>query len=222
MRKTLATAVLGLAGFLGAAARSTGVPAPSPTTHPPPPSTTTPQPAPPTTPNGPQPSTRSPGYRRYRGGKWRAHRAGWRRQAGHLGELRPEHGVEPARRQPPTTASCDITHSDGSVGQTVTITFDSRGNPIADSTNVGTELLQPTGGRRRFVLRCVCSRRALKAAPSLGPKAFGQRVGPGEIPCRVGGSPRRHRPSRHAGRGALHLPERMLTRCAMTRWSPTW
>jgi hypothetical protein len=47
----------------------------------------------------------------------------------------------------PTSASCDITYSDGSVWQqTVTITFDDQGNPVADSTNVGTELSQPTGG----------------------------------------------------------------------------
>jgi hypothetical protein len=47
----------------------------------------------------------------------------------------------------PTSASCDITYSDGSIWQqTVTITFDSQGNPVADSTNAGTELVQPAGG----------------------------------------------------------------------------
>lgn len=41
----------------------------------------------------------------------------------------------------PTSASCDITYSDGSVWQqTVTITFDNQGDPVADSTNAGTEL----------------------------------------------------------------------------------
>jgi hypothetical protein len=46
----------------------------------------------------------------------------------------------------PTSASCDITYSDGAVWQqTVTITFDSQGNPVADSTNAGTELSQPAG-----------------------------------------------------------------------------
>jgi hypothetical protein len=46
----------------------------------------------------------------------------------------------------PTSGSCEITYSDGSVWQqTVTITFDSQGNLVADSTNVGTELSQPAG-----------------------------------------------------------------------------
>ena len=47
----------------------------------------------------------------------------------------------------PTSASCDITYLDGSIWQqTVTITFDNQGNPVDASTNVGTELSQPTGG----------------------------------------------------------------------------
>ena len=45
----------------------------------------------------------------------------------------------------PTSASCAITYSDGSVWQqTVTITYDGQGNPVAASTNVGIELSQPT------------------------------------------------------------------------------
>jgi cytoskeletal protein RodZ len=45
----------------------------------------------------------------------------------------------------PTSASCAITYSDGSVWQqTVTITYDSQGHPVASSTNVGIELSQPT------------------------------------------------------------------------------
>jgi cytoskeletal protein RodZ len=45
----------------------------------------------------------------------------------------------------PTSASCAITYSDGSVWQqTVTITYDSQGNPVASSTNAGIELSQPT------------------------------------------------------------------------------
>jgi YD repeat-containing protein len=41
----------------------------------------------------------------------------------------------------PTTASCDITYSDGSVWQqTVTITYDNQGNPVSVSTNDGIEL----------------------------------------------------------------------------------
>jgi hypothetical protein len=46
----------------------------------------------------------------------------------------------------PVSASCGINYSDGSVWrQTVTVTFDGHGRPIADRTNLGTELLQPTG-----------------------------------------------------------------------------
>jgi hypothetical protein len=45
------------------------------------------------------------------------------------------------------SASCGISYSDGSVWrQKVTVTFDRHGNPVADWTDVGTELLPPTGG----------------------------------------------------------------------------
>jgi hypothetical protein len=45
------------------------------------------------------------------------------------------------------SASCGINYSDGSVWrQTVTVTFDGHGRPVADRTNLGTELLQPAGG----------------------------------------------------------------------------
>ena len=41
----------------------------------------------------------------------------------------------------PTTASCDITYSDGSTWQqTVTVTYDNEGNPATVSTNDGIEL----------------------------------------------------------------------------------
>jgi hypothetical protein len=47
----------------------------------------------------------------------------------------------------PTSVSCATTYSDGSVWQqTVTITVDGQVNPVADSTNVSTGLLQPAGG----------------------------------------------------------------------------
>jgi hypothetical protein len=47
----------------------------------------------------------------------------------------------------PTSASCGISYADGSVWrQTVTVTFDSGRKPVADWTNLGTELLLPTGG----------------------------------------------------------------------------
>ncbi len=47
-----------------------------------------------------------------------------------------------------TSASCGINYSDGSVWkQKVAVTFDSHGNPVADSANLGTEVLQPTDGQ---------------------------------------------------------------------------
>jgi hypothetical protein len=47
----------------------------------------------------------------------------------------------------PVSASCGISYSDGSVWrQTVTVTFDSHSSPVADWTNLGTEVLPPTGG----------------------------------------------------------------------------
>ncbi len=47
----------------------------------------------------------------------------------------------------PTSASCGISYADGSVWrQTVTVTFDSKGQPVADWANLGAELLLPTAG----------------------------------------------------------------------------
>ena len=47
----------------------------------------------------------------------------------------------------PVSASCGISYSDGSVWrQTVTVTFDGLGRPVADRASLGTELVQPTGG----------------------------------------------------------------------------
>lgn len=47
----------------------------------------------------------------------------------------------------PVSASCGISYSDGSVWrQTVTVTFDSHGSPVADWASLGTEVLPPTGG----------------------------------------------------------------------------
>ena len=47
----------------------------------------------------------------------------------------------------PVSASCGISYSDGSVWrQTVTVTFDSHGSPVADWANLGAELVSPAGG----------------------------------------------------------------------------
>lgn len=44
------------------------------------------------------------------------------------------------------SASCGINYSDGSVWrQTATVIFDGHGHPVADGTNLGTEVLPPTG-----------------------------------------------------------------------------
>jgi len=46
-----------------------------------------------------------------------------------------------------TSVSCGISYADGSVWrQTVTVTFGREGKPVADWTSLGTELLPPTGG----------------------------------------------------------------------------
>jgi len=46
-----------------------------------------------------------------------------------------------------TSVSCGINYSDGSVWkQTVTVTFDSHGHPVADSATLGTEVLPPADG----------------------------------------------------------------------------
>jgi hypothetical protein len=45
------------------------------------------------------------------------------------------------------SASCGIRYSDGSVWrQTVTVTSDGHGIPVSDGANLGTEVLPPTGG----------------------------------------------------------------------------
>jgi hypothetical protein len=47
----------------------------------------------------------------------------------------------------PVSASCGVNYSDGAVWQqTVTVTFDSHGRPVADGTNLGSELLPPISG----------------------------------------------------------------------------
>jgi hypothetical protein len=47
----------------------------------------------------------------------------------------------------PVSASCGVNYSDGSVWrQTVTVTFDRHGSPVADWANLGAELVSPAGG----------------------------------------------------------------------------
>jgi hypothetical protein len=51
------------------------------------------------------------------------------------------------RASAPASASCGISYSDGSVWrQTVTVTFDRHGSPVADWASLGAELVPPTDG----------------------------------------------------------------------------
>ena len=51
------------------------------------------------------------------------------------------------RADGPVSVSCGISYSDGSVWrQTVTVTFDSHGSPVADGASLGVELVPPTDG----------------------------------------------------------------------------
>jgi hypothetical protein len=136
-----AVAALGLAGFFGVAACSATAPAPA-TQQPP---STTPQPQPTQTSPSPQEVAQAVadiavgngGLTALEGGDGQASSA----------NCDPGTVSNPPDVSTPTSASCDINYSDGSSWQqTVTITFDSQGNPVADSTNVGTELSQPTTG----------------------------------------------------------------------------
>ena len=138
MKNIPAIAALGLAGFLGVAACTTAVPA----IH---------APRPPTPLLSPLAATGNDGAARNIG----------RIVVGNAGLTALDAGAAQATLancNPSTvsnrpdvgtamSASCGISYSDGSVWrQKVTVTFDSHGNPVADWTDVGTELLPPTGG----------------------------------------------------------------------------
>ena len=133
MRNTLAVAALGLAGLLSVAACGASVPATS----------------------RPLPSTAP------------ANNTSVAREiativVGRGGLAALDHGVgraisatcdpgtasNPSKVSVSTFASCGINYADGSVWkQTVTVTSDSQGNPVADSANLGTEVLRPTDGQ---------------------------------------------------------------------------
>jgi hypothetical protein len=139
--KILAIAALGLAGFFGVAACTTNVSAPPPT------STATPQPPSPTTQTGPSPQDVAQAVANIAVGNGALTALEGSDGQATSANCDPSTVSNPPDVSTPTTASCDITYSDGSVWQqTVTITFDSQANPVAASTNVGTELSQPAGG----------------------------------------------------------------------------
>jgi hypothetical protein len=78
IRTVLAIATLGLAGYFGVTAGTTGCPG----------TTTTGDT------DGPQSPRSGPGCRGHRSGERRTHSAGRQRRAGRLGELRLEHRIE--------------------------------------------------------------------------------------------------------------------------------
>jgi hypothetical protein len=151
LRKILPIVALGVAGFVGVAACTTAAPASAPADSQSPPATTQAGPSPQQA--GPSPQQAGPSPQQVAQDVADI--------AGGNGVLTPLEGGDgqassancdpstvsnPPDISTPTSASCDITYSDGSIWQqTVTITFDSQGNPVTDSTNEGIELSQPTG-----------------------------------------------------------------------------
>lgn len=134
MKKILVIATLGLAGFFGVAACA-GVPTPVPP----------PQPPAPTTQTDPiQVAQQIAGVAVGNGVLTALSSNDGQATSANCD---PSTVSNPPDVSTPTSASCDITYSDGSIWQqTVTITFDSQGNPVAASANAGPELSQPTGG----------------------------------------------------------------------------
>jgi hypothetical protein len=144
MRKIVSIAALGLAGFVGVAACTTAALAPPPAAPQPPPATAPPAPPPPT---GPSPSDAANAVADIAVGNGALTALEGSDGQATSASCDPGTVSNPPDVSTPTSASCQSTYSDGSVWQqTVTITFDSQGNPVADSTNVGTEPSQPVGG----------------------------------------------------------------------------
>jgi hypothetical protein len=140
MRKIIPIAALGLAGFFGAAACSAAVPAISLT---PPPTRLVPLPSAAPTDN----SGVALYIARIAVGKGGLNALSDGDGQAILVVCDPSTVSNPPRARSSTSVSCGINYSDGSVWkQTVTVIFDSHGTPAADSTNLGTEVLQPTGG----------------------------------------------------------------------------
>ena len=145
IRTILAIAVLGVAGYFGVTAGTTGAPAPPLTAQPP--SSAAPQQPPPAAQTGPSPQEVTRDVADIAAGNGvLAALEGSDGQAASA-DCDPSTVSNPPDVSTPTSASCDITYSDGVVRQqTVTITFDSEGNPVTASTNDGIELSQPAAG----------------------------------------------------------------------------
>jgi|SRR5208282_1342062 len=133
MRKTLAVAALGLAGLFGAAACGTSVPATS-------------RPLPSTAPTNNTSTAREiANIVVGKGGLTALDNGDGQAASAYCDPSTVSHAPNVTTS---TSAACGINYSDGSVWkQKVTVTFDSHGNPGADSANLGTEVLQPTDGQ---------------------------------------------------------------------------
>jgi hypothetical protein len=142
IRTILAIAALGVAGYFGVTAGTGGAPAP-PIAQP----AAAPQQPQPAAQTGPSPPEVARDVADIAVGN------------GPLPALEGSHGQatsadcdpstvsNPPDVSTPTSASCSIIYADGSAWQqTVTITFDSQGNPVTASTNDGIELSPPAAG----------------------------------------------------------------------------
>jgi hypothetical protein len=139
MRKVLAIAVLSSAGFLSITACTAVIPAvhqpPWPTQLLPLPSTA---------------RTDNSSTARYIA-SIAAGKVGLAALAGRDGQAKsvicdPSTVSNPSHTGIPTSVLCEIRYSDGSIwNQTVAVTFDRHGHPVADSTDLGTEVLSPAG-----------------------------------------------------------------------------
>jgi hypothetical protein len=145
IRTILAIAVLGVAGYFGVTAGTTGAAVPPPTAQPP--SAAAPGQPPPATQTDPSPQEVARDVANIAVGNGVLTALDGSDGQATSANCDPSTISNPPDVSTPTSASCDITYTDGSVRQqTVTITFDSQGNPVADSTNAGTELSPPAGG----------------------------------------------------------------------------
>jgi hypothetical protein len=133
MRKTPAVAVIGLAGFLGAAACGAHV-------------QVTPVPAPPAAPMN---NTMARDIANLTVGKGTAGLGALADGDGQATAAYCNPGTvsRPPHASTPASVSCRIRYSDGSVWQqTITIAFDSHGRPIAGRANRETEIVPPGAG----------------------------------------------------------------------------
>lgn len=145
IRAIVAIVVLGLAGYFGVTAGTTGAPASTLTAQPPSVAASG-QPSP-TTQTDPSPEEVAQDVADIAVGNGVLTALEGSDGQATSANCDPRTVSNPPDVSTPTSVSCDIIYSDGETRQqTVTITFDSQGNPVTASTNDGTELSQPAGG----------------------------------------------------------------------------